>query len=358
VSEQAGYRILCIGETWFGSDARSAFSALRRLGHSTYVLDEAHYVPTEWRGFETRVLRKLFRSAMASELTSASRKLVDFLRPDALFVFKGNYVAPEVVDHARKLGSVALNYYPDVSFQVHGPQLPQTLPRYDHVFNAKTFGVADMQAHGIRSVSFLAPGFDPEVHRPLALTDEDAARYGCDVAFIGTWSPKKEALLEALVMAAPQLKVRIWGNEWTHRKSKALDASVMGLGITGDDYTRAICAAKVSLGLLSERREGASSGDLITARTFQIPACGAFMLHERNSEATTYFEEDREAGFFESPTELVEKTVRYVADDTRRREVAAAGRARSLASDYSIDARMRSVVDWIGAAKQKSKAHA
>ncbi|HEY0243222.1 MAG TPA: hypothetical protein VGC52_11230, partial [Gemmatimonadaceae bacterium] len=54
-------RILCIGETWFGSDARSAFAAFRRLGHSTEVIDESLFVPTSWETFPARVLRKVFR---------------------------------------------------------------------------------------------------------------------------------------------------------------------------------------------------------------------------------------------------------------------------------------------------------
>lgn len=340
-------RILCIGETWWGSDARSAFAALRRMGHSIDIVDEAHFVPTEWESFAGRALRKAFRSTMVKELTHRCGKLVHLLKPDALFVFKGNYVTAELINNARSAGALAVNYYPDVSFFTHGPQLPKALVEYDHVFNAKTFGLADMRLHGVRSVSFLPPGFDPEVHRPLELSEAERERFACDVSFIGTWSPKKESILSTLAEALPHVRLRIWGNQWEKRQSRSLDDAVMGVGITGDDYTRAICASKISLGLLSEARTGASSGDLITARTFQIPACGSFMLHERTSEVVQYFEEGHDAEFFEDGTELANKVEKYLADASQRDATAWNGRNRSIGSDYSIDERMSHVTSWI-----------
>ena len=344
-------RILCIGETWFGSDARAAFAAFRRMGHSTEVIDESLFVPTSWETFPARVLRKVFRSVMVQELTNRSSTLLRLFRPDALFVFKGNYVTAGLIHQARASGVLALNYYPDVSFMTHGPQLPGALRAYDHIFTAKSFGLADMRAHGVKSVSFLPPGFDPEVHRPMTLTDGDRDRLGCDVSFIGTWSPKKEAALASLRDALPRIRMRIWGNQWGKRSTRALDDCVMGVGITGDDYARGICASRISLGLLSEARTGASSGDLITARTFQIPACGGFMLHERNPEVLEYFSEDTEAGFFDTHAELAAKVERYLGDSDARERIAENGRQRSATSDYSSDARMSHVTEWIASAR-------
>lgn len=350
ISPANSLRILCIGETWLGSDARSAFSALRRMGHSTYVIDEAHFVPTEWTSLPARLLRKVFRPVMVEELRGRTAQLVNLLEPHALFVFKGNYVTSRLLRDASAAGTLSVNYYPDVSFMTHGAELPRALPHYDHVFNAKSFGLADMRAHGVKSVSFLAPGFDPEVHRPMTLSAADDARFGCDVSFIGTWSPKKEAILTALHDAMPQLRIRIWGNQWEKRRRGSLDSCVMGMGITGDDYARAICASRICLGLLSEARPGSSSGDLITARTFQIPACGAFMLHERNEEVAGYFTEDSEAAFFASPAELAGKVRFYLDNSERRSDVAQRGLRRSVESDYSVDERMRHVVAWIHSA--------
>lgn len=349
MNPETGLRILCIGETWFGSDARAAFAALRRLGHSVHVIDESSFVPTAWTSFGARAIRKVFRRLMVEQLTRSASELMKMLTPDVLFVFKGNYVSPRVLEEASRRGVMTVNYYPDVSLFTHGRELPLAIPLYDHVFNAKTFGVRDMTAHGVKSVSFLPPGFDPELHRPVELSDREKSAFGCDVSFIGTWSPKKEQLLFSLTRALPDIKLRVWGNQWEKRTTKALDGAVEGMGIHGDDYTRAICASKMCLGLLSEARTGSSSGDLITARTFQIPACGTFMLHERNAEVAEYFTEGHDAEFFSTPDEMAEKVSQFVEDPEERNRLAANGLERSLRDDYSIDRRMREVVDWIRA---------
>lgn len=342
------YRILCIGETWLGSDARAAFAALRRLGHSVEVLDANHYLPLQWQTLPGRAIRKVFRPVFVRELRLDAERVVARYRPHCLFVFKGNEVHPELIEHCKEKGVTTVNYYPDVSFLSHGSYIPRSLPLYDHVFNTKSYGVGDMQRElGVERASFLEPGYDPELHRPVELSREDREIYGCDVAFIGTWSPKKESLLTALRHSLPQIRIRIWGNQWNQSSDVRLRASIMGHGVTGDEYTKAICGAAICLGLLSEKGQGSSSGDLITARTFQIPACGAFMLHERNLEVLHYFEEDREAGFFSTSEELAEKVKHYLDDSPKRRGIARNGRLRSLDDGYSIDRKMMSVLNWL-----------
>ncbi len=341
-------RILCIGETWFGSDARACFAAFRRLGHSVQVLDENHFVSHYWRTTTSRGIRKLLKPVFVNELKLEAIRAMSTFNPHCLFIFKGNSVHPAILDQARRRGVISVNYYPDVSFLSHGSYIPRTLRLYDHIFSTKSYGVEDMKSHlGVRQISFLPPGYDPELHNPIELSEEEQRVYGCDVAFIGTWSPKKESLLMALEGVSPSIALKIWGEQWEKSKSSFVQSAVVGTGVTGDEYTKAICGASICLGLLSEKGKGASSGDLITARTFQIPACGTFMLHERNPEVLRYFEDGREAAFFSSPTELVER-VRYYLDHVEIRDsIAKEGLNRSLRDEYAIDGRMKVILGWL-----------
>ena len=344
------FRTLCIGETWLGSNARAAFMALRRLGHSIHIVDEYQYSGATWRSNPARIARRLLRPLLVHELYREARRLANVFRPEVLFVFKGNVVHPEVIRFFGRSGVLTANFYPDVSFLTHGRYLPRALPLYDHIFTTKSWGIADMQRQlGAKSVSFLEHGFDPEIHRPSVLSEEDQRRYGCDVVFIGTWSPKKERLLAHLKRALPELRLRIWGIYWQRASSPELHGSIVGDEVLGEEYSRALQGASICLGILSEARTGASSGDLITSRTFNIPACGAFLLHERNPESVLYFEEDKEAAFFETPDELVDRVRFYLEHPARRTEVARAGRERCLKSGYSIDDRMKKVEDWFAA---------
>lgn len=342
-------RILCISEMWLGSDARGAFMAIRRLGHSIHTIDEDQFALSTWRSLHMRAARKLLRPLLVKELLLEAQRVARVFRPHGLFVFKGGLVHPDVLRVLKAGGVPAVNFYPDVSFTVHGPYLPRALPLYDHVFTTKSWGIADMQNQlGLRSVTFLEHGFDPEIHHPVPLSGQDRARYACDVGFVGTWSPKKEKLLLHLKQAIPDLRLRIWGLQWD-RSLAQLASSIVGHELIGEEYSRALCASSICLGLLSEQRPGASSGDLTTSRTFNIPACGAFMLHERNEEVLRYFKADEEAGFFGSPEELVQKVSLYLKDPDRRARIAARGRERCVSSGYSLDDRMRTVTSWFAA---------
>lgn len=342
------YRILCIGETWLGSNARGSFMALRRLGHSIQIIDEFHYYPLTWRSRPARLLRKICRPLLVRELSLEARRVASVFRPEALFVFKGNSVHPDIIRFYKLRGIPCVNFYPDVSFAVHGKYIPKALPLYDHIFTTKSWGIHDMQSQlGARNVTFLEHGFDPEVHRPLCLSSDDRTRYGCDVVFIGTWSPKKEALLAELRRRLPSVHLKIWGIYWQNSRSTELSQCIVGDEIIGEEYSRALQASSICLGILSEKRKGASSGDLITSRTFNIPACGAFMLHERNEEAVKYFEEGKEAAFFGSKEELVESVDYYLKATDERKNISLAGRQRCLTSAYSLDDRMRVVTQWL-----------
>lgn len=314
------------------------------------VLDESKYVTNGSQTTVGKGLRRLLRPVRVNQLQRDVLRSFDEFKPHCLFVFKGNWVRPETLAACRARNVVAINYYPDVSFLSHGSYIPHSLPLYDRVFNTKSYGVADMKAQlPVKEVCFLAPGYDPELHRPVELTADERAVYGCDVAFIGTWSPKKETLLAALRDQLPEIDLKVWGCQWEKCASPNLLGSIMGRGVTGEEYTRAIAGASICLGLLSEAGQGASSGDLITARTFQIPACGAFMLHERNDEALGYFAEDREAAFFNNPEECAEKVRHYLGNAGDREQVAAAGLQRSLRDGYAIDERMRVIESWLTA---------
>ncbi len=312
------------------------------------VLDESHYVSIYWNTTISRGLRKIFRPFFVNDLKLDALRLISSFEPHCLFVFKGSWVHPDIIAFCREQNIKTLNYYPDVSFLSHGPYLPRTLPLYDHIFTTKSYGVEDMRIQlGVSRISFLPPGYDPELHQPLDLSEEERKVYGCDVAFIGMWSPKKEQLLASLKDAIPSLSLRIWGHRWKKARSSRLAESIIGRGVIGDEYTKAIRGASICLGLLSENGKGSSSGDLITARTFQIPACRTFMLHERNAEVLDFFKEGVEAAFFDSPGELAEKIRYYLINAEERSAIAGNGYTRCVQDEYSIDGRAKMMLNWL-----------
>jgi spore maturation protein CgeB len=337
-------RILLVSDLWQGSDSYALARAFRRFGHSVTIVSDSTYYGREWRSPVLRAARRLLRPFIVRDFNDALIRSAEGLQPHLLFVCKGLLVEPRAIAAAKRAGALAALWWPDVSFFAHGPSIPRAVPHYDWVFTTKSFGLADLEAKfGVSSASFMPHAFHPEVHRKFRCDTSDHARYGCEVSFIGTWSPKKQALLEALVAARPDVKLKIWGMQW-EKAGERLARWVASREVLGAEYAKAIRLSKINLGILSEVRGGASSGDLITARTFHIPACGGFMLHERNDEVAQYFEEGRDCGMFAGAEEMVAKIGYYLDHQAERERIAEAGHIRCLNSGHSVDDRVRAIL--------------
>jgi glycosyltransferase involved in cell wall biosynthesis len=335
---------VCVGEVWHGANSNAFFRAFMRAGHHVTVHSDEAFVAPGWTSRSLRALRRLLHRQILADYNAALVKLLRDVRPDLLFVFKGPLVQRATLEAARAQGVVTINFFPDVSFTVHGNIIARALPVYDWVFTTKTFGLEDMRrALGVTNASFMPHGFDPETHCPMLLSASDKKMLECDASFIGTWSPKKQDLLEHVMRRLPGLDLKVWGHFW-EPATGTLGRAIQLRGVTGSGYAKAITASKVNIAILSEVRSGASMGDQITSRTFHIPAAGGFMLHERTDEVLQYFQDGRDCAMFSSGDEMADRIAYYLEHDAERRAIAAAGRARSLASDYSIERKAEEIV--------------
>ena len=104
-------------------------------------------------------------------------------------------------------------------------------------------------------------------------------------------------------------------------------------------YASEVGRARVALGFVRE-----ICADQHTTRTFEIPAIGGFMLAHRTDEHLELFVEGKEAEFFASDEEYLEKMRYYLANEPARARVALAGHVRCMTSGYAYDDRMRAVM--------------
>jgi len=339
-------RILFIGESWYGSNSAACAFALRRHGANVVDIDEQRFIP-QVSMFSSRVIRRLLWFRLVAEFNRAILEVAESFRPDILLAFKGNYILASTLEALRAMGVRLYNYFPDTSAFAHGPWLAKSLPEYDCVFYTKPFWYRDVTSRiSLRNAVFLPHGYCADLDRPLALEPRDLADYGCDVALIANHTGYKEGMLEQLYSLRPDLNLRIWGLRWdTHCKSAALRKWIQGFGLWGESYIRAIQAVRINLAIMSGVVFGSSSGDLTTARTYAIPATGAFMLHERNAEVLGLYKEDVEIACFSSPEELAEKIEYYLAHPIERERIAKAGHTRCVPA-YSYDNRMEQILHW------------
>lgn len=322
---------------WRGCDPRALAESFRGMGHTLIEVDAEDYVPWRWNGFITRVFRRLFLKALVDDYNRDVLKQAESSEFDFILVFKGMHLKAETMRILRSYGKPVYNFYPDVSFADHGPYIPRALRYYDCIFTTKSFhGTEELQNYNIREMIQVRHGFDPDVHRPLNLPPNIMERYGCDVSFVGCWSPEKEKLISCILNNRRNLKVIVYGIGWKYARNEFKKALGKNLrpGVFGDELAIVYNASKVNLGLLSRAAGDPRISDQTTARTFQIPASKSFMLHEDTSEVRSYFHPEREIMLFSGEADLLLKLDMVLSDNNLRETIKINGYRRCIESPY------------------------
>ena len=83
-----------------------------------------------------------------------------------------------------------------------------------------------------------------------------------------------------------------------------------------------------------------SNLDKYSIRSFEITACGSFLLSESSRFQKKFFREDKEAGYFDDVEECAEKINYYLASPLERIKLKLAGHKRvkelNLNNDYVV----------------------
>jgi hypothetical protein len=324
---------LYIGATWRGSNAQSFRSAFEALGHSVVAIETeacyAHYGRSlALRAAYWHLRRPLRRHTrvVREEALEAARTM----RPELVFACKANYFDGDLLEDIRKAsGALLLHWHPD---DYRNPlnsssEFRNAIPVYDVQVTPKTSNVAEFAADGARRVEFVPYSYDPEVHRPVPPGNGSTR----DAVFVGTFERDRAGVLERA--AREGIDLEVWGGVWDRLpKASPLRAHCRYREVLGDEMAATLASARLCLGFLRK-----ANRDLHTARTFEIPACGGVMLTERTDEQRSFFEEGKEALYFDDAGEMIATIRDYVKrpDDLARIRAAALLRCRTSRYSYA-----------------------
>lgn len=332
-------RILYTGPFGTGSMTEARRKALVALGHDVVELDQRSYF-----GHGPYLLQKAqLHSLMGPGIARYNRDILELARntaPDLIYIDCGSYLWRQTVASLRATEARLVHYTSEYfGYRRYWYRhFLKAVPLYDLHVITNNLCEPVLVSKGAKKIVYTRFGYDPEFHRPLELTPEEREKFGTDVVFIGHWEKPTERLIEALWRRG--IDVQVWGPRWW--RGRSIPAKLRHPAIWGEDYVKVLNAAKICLCILSKCNHNQSAG-----RTFEIPAVGSFMLAERTAEQATYYEEGKEAEFFSSAEELVEKAEYYLAHEEERKAIARRGHERCLSSGYCHRARMQEVLKLI-----------
>lgn len=325
--------------------------ALARLGYTVAGLNTIEpWKNASW--LKRQVQRRFNRGSVIDEINRSVLEAAGAFRPDLIWSEKQQFLRVGTLAALRRLNARLVHFTPDPYFSLawkRTPLMDKAIGCFDVLVYCKSYE-REQYAALSKPLIYMPLGYCDEVHRPLP---SDDPRWSCAVGFLGGWEPRREHLLHVLAAAGIDLKIRgsYWDflrdGKWTLRRRMILTQlagsdgfrihgdelfgrALQGGEVYADDYARALSGAKIGLGLL--RRV---CPDQHTTRTFEIPACGSMLLADRTDEHRALFEEGKEAEFFASAEELVDKAKFYCGDEFARLRMARAGFERCVKSRYA-----------------------
>ena len=264
-------------------------------------------------------------------------KTVKEFSPQVVIISMGNWISSDTLREIRAPERCIVNFATDDPFNpvVSRPSTAENIPLYDLYACTKRAIMEDVRQAGCGHVVFLPFGYEPSLHFFEPASVYDSSRYASGVAFVGGADQDRRPMFRRLHRAVGG-ELALYGGFWN--RDPVLRKYYRGFAV-GRAYRLALCGAKIGLGLVRRaNRDGHSM------RTFEIPACGTFMLAERTEEHAELFEEDRDVAYFGSDEELVDKVRFYLGHEEERVRMARAAYERVVAGCHTYTDRMRAIL--------------
>lgn len=294
-------KILIIGSDYNWSIERIYIRELLKLGH------EVQHIPVQNWYYDFYYKSKLHKIFTRLGLTRIQSKIQKRLIIEAqhqifdlIWVFKGMEIQPKTLLDLKKQTNRLINFNPDNPFIFSGKgsgnkNVTLGIPLYDEHFTYdhevkkqidKKFGI---------KCTLIPFGFDQvtTLDNDMQLTQDIKA-----VCFVGNPDAYRTEILK--VILASGFPLHVYGNDW----DKFLQhPNLINHGpIYQKEYYQTLQKYRVQLNIM--RVHNLDSHNM---RSMEIPGCGGLMLAPKTKDHIAFFEEGKEAFFYENKAQLISK---------------------------------------------------
>ncbi|MFH1387066.1 MAG: glycosyltransferase [bacterium] len=268
--------------------------------------------------------------------------------PSVLFIidsFSNLITADSLIEIRRKIKIPIVAWVADDPFPFYDST--KCLLHYDHIFACETSCIPQIKLFTDRLVTYLPNGVDPDIFKPVELSEKEKRMYDCDINFVGTVNANSTGvgLFRAKVLEyLTDHKVKIWGNfDWQKLLAvfPALAGSLQGGILPFGEANKAYNAARIIMNIHHPFLKTGTG-----PRVFEVAAAGGFQLADKKDVIEQHFELGKEMVCFESGEELKELVKYYLNRPEERREIAGRARQRVL-REHTWEHRLAKILDNI-----------
>tara|TARA_R110001583_G_scaffold69696_8_gene197580 strand:+ start:6701 stop:7750 length:1050 start_codon:yes stop_codon:yes gene_type:complete len=286
-------KILSVFRTFEGYDESFFYSYLNELsckGNIEFVnFDDTTFIQFQISSMQSRLARKLIRKKQVILFNEVIREYITIYKPDLFIFFKANYLESSTLELAKLKKVKVIGIYPDLEPNIHGSDYIKVLNLADVLIHTKP-NLANY-FNTLNNNSICVNPFYSFRHLKKILPYNKA--YG--ISFIGHHSVGKKDLIGEISLNLDE-NITIYGDRWKGKfdldRNINVNNAAFGPPIY-DIYRKSLFV----LGLLTEKLDSFKDGDVLTARSVQIPALGGLILHPRNKYSENFFGDRHEMLF-------------------------------------------------------------
>ncbi len=282
--------------------------------------------------------------ALNPDFRLRNRRLIQFAAefgPDVIILPGDNgVILPETLAQLKRDHNAVLVYGCGTSPVVFSrPVERAAAPLYDLVVANDFYHAIQWRELGAPRAEVLPmSAIDPAFHRPYKLTDDERARYACDVGVVGTLVPDR--LYSERVAALDALRAFDLGIWSVHEVPDRLRQFYRGPAL-GVEMLKITQAATITVN---------PHGDFMrwggNMRLFEACGVGAFQIVDDRPGVREWFTEGEHLVIYRDLDHLRELVAYYLAHDDERQRIADAGRAH-VHAHHTYDHRMARLVELI-----------
>jgi len=327
-------RVLIVGRKTIANAELFSLKAFRQLGVESELFDSDRSVFVSRANRMVNKFRRIPAYWGLKPFNEAILKKATEFKPDFILFFKPIFIFPQTVLTLKKTTKV-FSWYPDyIGFPRNASAaFFGSIPFYDCHFSFNFANAEELKKNGAERSLFLPCAADPDCHAPVEASGDERKQLGADIVFIGTYAKEKRSdYLERLCRDG--YDVKIYGDGWEkHPRSSCLQKKqcIQSRALYCRDLSKILNASKITLAFVREHNH-----ETLACRTYEIPAAGGFMLHQRTAKTSEVLKEGEEAVFFSSYEEMRGKIDFYLKHEEARKAIIQKGRARVLREDLFI----------------------
>ena len=276
-----------------------------------------------------RIELKLYEKSILKNLTKIDLKAFDFV-----FVFKGYNFNEEAFQLLKTKPIYCFNPDDPYNDSNSNKNIRSLISKYDAYFTYSKEILKTLQKNEKTPIFHVPLASDFSVFKKKLNKNKKFP-----ISFIGNYDLERETYLKDLREIN---NLFIFGVNWKRKcKNMRLQPRFFEPKINSE-FCETVQASIVNLNILRQQNKNSQN-----MRTFEIPACGGFVLHEFSEEVAEMFEEGRNIEFFRDVNEMNEKIEFYLKNPEKAEIVGENGWKNVSENNHTYAERVKKIIQIV-----------